>query len=341
MTKRKPRVAVFFGGSADNQDLSVETGRWMFEHMPRTTYEVVPVHVTDEGAWQVPLGSLPGSGDALRAVDMLQAAVPALPPAQALPRLLERGVDIVFPVLRGAGGDDGGLAAVAEMMGLSTVGSPPATCVITADKHACAQAIEAMALSPLSLTIRQHDIPEEAAASAQRFFSGPVFVKPNATEGSLGVHLAEHEDELIAAIRQAQRHGNSLVQQARAGEEVTVTVYTDEEGHRRVLPATVVTPLKAKFFDALAKRRGGRVALSTGDLHQARQLALDIYEHLRCQGVVSVDMIVAEGGGIDVLEVNTIPAAGPHLPLPHQLRAAGQTASQFLDSVIRGSLERL
>ncbi|MEK7556494.1 MAG: hypothetical protein AAB538_00785, partial [Patescibacteria group bacterium] len=96
MTKRKPRIAVFFGGEANTRDLSLETGRAVSTYMPRSQYDVIPVHVNEQGEWQVPLGSLPASGSAERAMEMLQAAVPALSPAQALPRLLSREPDAFF-----------------------------------------------------------------------------------------------------------------------------------------------------------------------------------------------------------------------------------------------------
>lgn len=344
MTQHKPRVAVFFGGEMDNRDLSLETGRWIFEHIPRTQYEVIPVHVTPEGTWQVPLGSLPSSGPVQRAVDMLEAAVPALPRAQALPRLLNREADLFFTVLRGAGGDDGTIQTLAETVGVAAVGSPPLTCITAGNKQACARAIEAVALSPLSITVPRGASATEAAEQLRSTFLGPVFIKPAIAEGSSGITRLETAHNITEPLSAAQRQGDVVVQAALPGRELSVTVYEDEAGDPRVLPPTFVQPIKATFFDLLAKRRAGRARLSTVDpkegiSRQAMQTALDIYEALACQGVVSVDMIAREDG-LDVLEVNTVPTITSQMPLVHQLEAAGIHPGQFVDSVVKNALQR-
>lgn len=332
MQKKKPRVAVFYGGGLDNRDLSLATGEWFLEHMPRAQYDVIPVHVTAQRQWQVPLGSLPRQGGVNRVLEMLMAAVPVMPPAQALPRLLSREPDVFFTLLREAGGDDGAMQMLANTVGISAVGSPPVTCAVTSDKRACARAIEPVAMSPFT-------IPAEQATWSD--FGEPVFVKRASAEGSTGVVRIEdgHEFENIR-----ERRSDQLVQEARLGQELTVTVYQDAEGNIRGLPPTTIIPVKATYFDALAKRRSGRVKLVATDTHntvsrRAMQLAQDIYELLHCRGVVTIDMI-AHPHGIDVLEVNTVPVAGAHAPLASQLESAGVQPNQFIDSVIRESVAR-
>lgn len=325
----KPRVAVVYGGANDNRDLSLETGRWVLEHIPKAHYEVIPVHVTGQGGWQVPLGSLPITSHVSRVLEMLFASVPVLPAAQALPRLLSREPDALFTVLRGAGGDDGAMQSLAQTVGISAVGSPPATCAVTSDKRTCARAIEPVAMSPFS-------IPAHQATWSD--FGRPVFVKQTSTEGSVGVSRVETAQE----FEKVSERKDAIVQEARAGHELSVTVYQDMGGAIRVLPPTSVIPVKAAYFDALAKRRAGRVKLVAADtrnavVKKAMQLAQDIYELLNCRGVVQIDMI-AHAHGIDILEVNTVPTAGVASPLVQQLSSFRLHPSQFLDSVIRESV---
>lgn len=343
MTRRKPRIAVFFGGDPSTRDLSLETGHWASEHIPRSQYDVIPVHVNEQQQWQVPLGSLPQTGSMSRALEMLQAAVPALSPAQALPRLLSRSPDVFFTLLRGKGGDDGRIQTLAETVGVVAVGSGPLTCVTTADKQACARAVEAIALTPFAVPISQAAQALEAAADIREDFTFPLFVKPKAAEGSTGISRVERPEDLPAAIETAQEAGDILIQEEQRGTELSVTVFEDAAGRIRVLPPTIVQPMAATYFDSLAKRRAGRVKLLTAEADEpmtarAMEIAHDVYTALTCRGVVTIDM-VAHDGDIDVLEVNTVPTATAHTPLLHQLKAAGIHPSQFVDSVVRGALE--
>lgn len=340
--KRKPRVAVFYGGAFDNRDLSLATGQWMCEYVPRSVYEVIPIHVTPDGRWQVPLGSLPANGHVGRVMNMLSEAVPALPRSQAVARLLAREPDVMMTLLRGAGGDDGTIQSLAGAVGVAAVGPTPAVCVTTADKQACARAIESIALSPVALPVPRTMTAQEATYTIREQLPPPLFVKPRATEGSVGVSRVESLGDLSDAIQAAQREGDVLVQEAPTGTELSVTVYEDEMGAIRVLPPTVIQPVKAKFFDALAKRRPGRVRLeqrvpSDPLVRSAREIAAAVYEQLQAHGVVQIDM-VAHDGGIDVLEVNTVPVATPHTPLLSQLHAGHVAPTQFVDGLVRRAL---
>lgn len=340
--KKKPRVAVFYGGAQDNRDLSTATGQWVCEHLPRSRYDVIPVHVTADERWQVPLGSLPSSGSVSRVMEMLTGAVPMLPRARALPRLLDREPDVLMTLVRGAGGDDGSIQGLASTVGVAAVGPTPAVCVTTADKQACARAIETIALSPFAVPVA-HTLPAaEAAKDVLEHMQPPFFVKPRATEGSVGVSRVESAHELASALATARVRGDVLVQEAPSGVELSVTVYDDEHGRVHVLPPTVVHPLRAKFFDALAKRRGGRVKLVTGDqsdavTQQAMEIAQAVYVQLNARGAIQIDM-VAHAGGIDVLEVNTVPVASAHTPLTAQLAEGNVTPTQFVDSLVRRAL---
>jgi D-alanine-D-alanine ligase len=182
----------------------------------------------------------------------------------------------------------------------------------------------------------------EAAALAADIFSSPVFVKPASAEGSVGVRRIEQAAELPAAIAAVQGSGDVLVQEARDGTEISVTVYQDEMGTTHALPPVEVHPIQASFFDSLAKRRAGRVAFRPGDtknslMKRAVQLARDIYHSLSAKGALTIDMI-AHGNDLDLLEVNTVPVAGGQAPLTAQLSAAGDHPTLFVDSLVRNAL---
>lgn len=338
----KPHVVVFFGGQSPTHDLSLATGHWACQYIPRARYHVTPVHITPEGHWQVPLGSLPQQGPVDRMMNMLFASVRALPPTQALERLLRKPVAAFFTLLRGAGGDDGSLQSLASALHIPAVGSPAATCQQTSHKQLCASRVADIVTSPFSLHFTHAQPVAAMAEEVADTLQAPFFVKPAQQEGSSGVIRVATADELPAALEQSPAR-DVVVQEQSPGHEFTITLLEDERGRLIALPPTTIVPKVATFYDELAKRRAGRVTLHTAAaqddpvLRAAETIARDVYHHLGCRGHASFDMVGSDDG-IDLLEVNTVPTVTDTTPLKYQLQAAGLHPSTMLDSLIRRSL---
>jgi D-alanine-D-alanine ligase-like ATP-grasp enzyme len=217
MKHTKPRIIVFYGGSAGNFDLSAETGRWICQYIPRHTYDVVPVEVTADGKWKVPLGSLPRTGPIGRTFQMLSKAVRALSPAKALERLMHRPVHGFVTVVRGRGGDDGSLHSLGQALHVPVVGSPHSTCQITSNKHLFSHAVSEIANTPFTHRFRGGVPVETIIDDIRDQFLPPLFIKPACEEGSYGIEHVGSIDELASAISKAHHSGDILLQEKLAG----------------------------------------------------------------------------------------------------------------------------
>lgn len=341
----KPRVAVFFGGQPGTRDLSQETGYWMCQYIPRSRYEVTPIHVTAQGDWQVPLGNLPEQGQVDRALSMLFKAVRPTSPRQGLERLLGRPVDAIMTSLRGHGGDDGSLHQVGQMVGIPVVGSPASTCHMTSNKSACHHLVENIVRGPSTAVYQQRLYPPEDVASLARTeFMPPFFVKPVNGEGSVGVEEIHSVDELLPALKRGLAYGDVLLQERLAGKEVSVSLMEDEDHQIHTLPPTVILPHNNTFYDYFAKRRAGRVTLHTTtitddpSLKAAVEAAQSLYAVLGCQGLTSFDLMVTDDHEAHLLEVNTVPTINAFTPLQQQLNAANLHPSLLLDRLLHAHL---
>lgn len=342
----RPHVVVFYGGTSGSRDLSCETGLWVCQYIPRSKYDVTPVEVTADGKWKVPLGSLPRSGFVKRTLDMLSQATRPLSPAKALERLFMRPIAAMMTVVRGKGGDDGTLHSLGQALSIPVVGSPPHTCQRTHDKHACAQVAEDIVGMPRGMRWLKGTPIEQIVAEARQEFMPPLFVKPAAEEGSVGVSQVSNNDDLATAISAAQANGDILIQESIPGQEISVTLVEDSRGKVYVLPPTLIVPQKATFYDHMAKRRAGRVKLHTPEhrenpvLWEAESIARDVYDELGCRGIATIDL-VARDGDIQLLEVNTVPTLSEWTPLAHQLRAARTHPSRLIDNIVQRTIEGL
>lgn len=344
MPTRKPHVAVFFGGAPESHDLSQETGYWMCQYVPRTKYAVTPVHVTPEGNWQVPLGTLPQHGPINRMLDMLFTGIEAVVPSQGLQRLLRHPIAALMTTLRGPGGDDGALHSLGSALHIPVVGSGHATSQQTYHKHLCANHVDALVSSPYTMHFRHKQPTLEIVEEIRNELVPPLFIKPSAQEGSTGVELVTSLDELAAAINRAKHtNGDILAQEFMRGTEINLSLLEDSRGVLQTLPPTIVIPKKAAFYDQLAKRRAGRVMLHSANqqenpvLLQAEAIARDVYEQLDCKNFATFDLIHNDGV-IDLLEVNTIPTLTEFTPLKQQLAVAGLHPTQMIDGWLSQTL---
>lgn len=344
MASRKPKVAVFFGGESHSRDLSMETGYWICQYLPRNSFDIIPVHVQADGRWQVPVGSLPSQGPVQRMMTMLFKNLGSLTPLQGWQRLLSRPVEAVWSLIRGRGGDDGSLQAAGQTLGIKTVGSSAAACVPAANKKLFAACVSDIAPTPATLHIPVAWEAEEAVEKIRQRFIPPLFIKPLDQEGSAGVEEITDNGGLTAVIGRGQRFGDRLIQERARGTEMSFTLWQDGHSKLLSLPPTVIVPRAARFYDHLAKRRPGRVTLHTPDaqgngiLKQAEQIARDVYERLNLKGAAAIDLM-ADDGGVTLLEVNTVPMMTAATPLKWQLKAGQLHPAHFFGNLIRQSLD--
>ena len=130
----KVRVAVVFGGRSAEHAISCVSAGSVIAALDPDRYEVVPVGITPDGGWvladpgqrlAIADGALPEvtGGTAVSLVgDPAGRGLAVLEPGAAIGPALT-GVDVVFPVLHGAYGEDGTIQGLLEMAGLPYVGS--------------------------------------------------------------------------------------------------------------------------------------------------------------------------------------------------------------------------
>jgi len=276
-------------------------------------------------------------------MDYLYRGLTALSPMAALERLAQRPVSAFYSVLRGRGGDDGGLHSMGHLLDVRVVGASAATAQQTHNKRLSHALLRDMASVPSANFYSPSFSAEEIVADVAASLEFPVFVKPVMQEGSAGCAYVAAAADLPAAVAAAQRFGEIMVQERARGAEVSLSLIDNGAGEPLALPATVIVPRHASYYDYAAKRRPGRVHLNTSAednnslLVEAEAIARDVWEHLGCQGYASFDF-VADQDSLDLLEVNTVPVASAATPLLQQLSAARINPTVWLESLVKSSL---
>lgn len=298
---RGPEVLVLAGGLSAEREVSLDSGRRV----------VAALHEAGLSAAAVDAGA-----DLVAVLD-------------------QRHPDVVWPVLHGAGGEDGSLLQVLELLGLPVVGSSAAAARLAWDKTSAAAVVARTGVAVPDAVTLTHTVLRDLGAAevlphVSRRLPGPVVVKPVHGGSSLGVGVVRTASDLPRAMMAALGHDSSCrVERLVEGVEVAVGVVDHGTGPR-ALPAVEIAP------DSGAYDYEARYTAGATEFHCPARLPHDVLERLATESVAvhsslglaclsRSDWIVAPDGTPWFLEVNTSPGLTGTSLLPQAARAAGES----------------
>ena len=358
MTPRKTRVAVVFGGRSTEHAISCVSAGSILAALDPDQYEVVPVGITREGAWVLASGDpgqlsitdrrLPEVTAASGAAVVLPADPTAgdlmvLEPADGVRSLA--GVDVVFPALHGAYGEDGTIQGMLEMAGIPYVGANVFASAAAMDKEftkklAAAEGIPVGAYAVLRAGQSLSEPDRERLGL-------PVFVKPSRAGSSHGISKVTDWADLDAAVAAARQiDPKVLVEAAIVGREIECGVLEGETGD--VPEASLLSEIHVvehEFYDFEAKYLDGGKYDIPADLpvevsRQVQEYACRTFTALDCAGLARVDFFVTEDHRIYLNEINTMPGFTPTSMFPLMWAATGLDYPKVVDRLIRAALRR-
>ncbi|GLZ35489.1 D-alanine--D-alanine ligase [Lentzea sp. NBRC 105346] len=344
-TQRKTRVAVVFGGRSSEHTISCVSAGSVLSHLDRDRFEVVPVGITPEGGWVL------GSGD----TKALEMGGRNLPTVRSLGELtpVEPGtaltdVDVVFPVLHGAWGEDGTIQGLLELANLPYVGPGVLASAMAMDKAFAKRVLAAAGLPVGTFSVLERTSSTLSLDERSRL-GLPVFVKPARAGSSVGISKVKDWADLDAAIAYArQTDPKVIIEAAVTGREIECGVLEFPDGRVEAsLPAELRIvgegvdwyDFDAKYlddvceFDIPAKLDDELTA-------QLRAMAVTAFHALDCQGLSRVDFFVSDAGELVINEVNTMPGFTPISMYPRMWAETGVDYATLLTTLIDTALAR-
>jgi D-alanine-D-alanine ligase len=253
-------------------------------------------------------------------------------------RTVHQPVDIVFPVLHGGSGEDGGLQGLCETLGVPYVGSGVMGSSIGMDKEvskllgrqAGIPVVEFVAIREAAWADREAEWLDRCESE----LGWPVIVKPARLGSSIGIARATDRASLDAAIEEAYRYDGKVVVERAVRElrEINCSVLGDpDQAVASVLEEPVSSDAVLSFRDKYLKqdakgRSGGSKArpsegmaslervipapVDQAETDAIRDLAVRVFRTFECAGVARIDFL-REGstGAVYFNEINTIPGS--------------------------------
>jgi D-alanine-D-alanine ligase len=361
MSDRPVRVAVVFGGRSTEHAISCVSAGSVLAALDgdRDRYEVVPVGITLEGAWVLASGEperLRIAGRALPHVDTGTAVVlPADPTAGGLvvaePGVVARvlgAVDVVFPVLHGAYGEDGTIQGLLELAGVPYVGSGVLGSAVAMDKEFAKKLLAAEGLPVGPYAVLRPGVATLPAAERDRL-GLPVFVKPARAGSSIGITKVTDWSRLAAAVAVARNvDPKVLVEAAVPGREIECGVLEGAGGGppEASMPAEIRLVRGHEWYDFEAKYLDDAcefdvpARLPSELTRRVQDMACRAFTALDCAGLARVDFFLTAAGQPVVNEVNTMPGFTPISMFPRMWAASGLDYPALVDRLVQTALRR-
>lgn len=306
------------------------------------------VGITRSGAWVGGGASL----DEIVVVDPQGGALPHIDDsAAAVDIAAALDVDVVFPVLHGAWGEDGTVQGLLEMHGVPYVGSGVLASALAMDKGFMKTTLRAVGLPVGNWTMvtdrewREH---REAAIARIVELGFPVFVKPARAGSSRGISKVHSVGGLANAIEVARQHDPRVIVEAgiEGMREIECGVLAGVDGSPQASRcAEIIVGPGHEFYDFDAKYLEDSATLVVPtelapDIEaQVRDLSCAAFEALDCAGLARVDVFV-RGEEILINELNTMPGFTSISMFPRMWAASGVDYVDLVNRLVADALRR-
>jgi D-alanine-D-alanine ligase len=308
-------VAILAGGLSHERDVSLRSGRRVQEAL-RALGDAVSLHDVD----------------------------PSL-----IASLRDEAPEVVWPIVHGASGEDGSLQGLLELLGIPFVGTAAKEARVAWVKSVAKAVLGRVGVAtPDFVTLPQSLFLEVGAEQVMDVlasnFGLPVVVKPARGGSALGVTLVTERGQLPQSLVHCFAYGDmALIERAISGTEVAVSVIgTGDDA--RALPAVEIVCDGPYDYDA--RYNPGRVEyfaparLDDATGSAVEEAALAAHREMGLRDLSRIDIIVAEDGTPNVIDINVAPGLTEVSLFPQAVAAAGLELGELYREIVATAARR-
>lgn len=303
------KVAVLYGGTSGEREVSLSSGKGIINALEKKGHEVFGIDFNPS----------------------------------KINELLTLDVDVVFIGLHGRFGEDGRIQGLLDMLNIPYVGTGVLGSALAMNKVKAKRIMESV-----GIRTAQDQALNSETFNRENFvleLDYPVVVKPASEGSTIGITIANNEQELLTGIEEGFKHDEDvLIEEFIAGMEVTVAVL-GKKGSEQALPVIEIVP-KNKFYDYEAKYAPGGsdhiipARVSDAITEYLQKNAVLAHQSLNCKTYSRTDFIVPFDGSLPVvLEVNTLPGMTPTSLFPDAAREIGLSYEDMIERLIELSIK--
>jgi D-alanine-D-alanine ligase len=302
-TPRLLRILLLAGGASAEREISLESGRAVADTLHRRGHLV---RIQDPA--EIPLSAV-------------------------------QNIDIILPLLHGAGGEDGTLQRQLERTGTAWIGSSAQASALTFSKSATRQMLSSAGLPIASGFTARAGADAQTVIRSAAPLGLPLVVKPSEQGSSIGITIVQALNDLPPALETAFCWGReAIVERWIPGREITIPVIDGQ-----LFPAVEILPGRP-WYDYDAKYHDDQTQYRTHPEGLPPALFSAVQRAVAVCGVSAIsrtDLRLEPDGRFSILEINTIPGMTSHSLVPMSVAAAGRDLGELLEDLMWRRLENV
>ena len=330
------RIAVLFGGTSEERDVSIASGAQVVKALRSRGHEVVSVDTAR--------GVLRGAEEQA----LLNAGVSPLPPGRHQLDVLRTGnmgalmrapelaqIDVAFLALHGGEGEDGTLQAMLDLAGVPYTGSGMIGSALAMDKDVSKHLMRAAGVATPDWLMAPVTVDD-----VEQVIGWPAVVKPSKQGSTVGLSVVKEPQDLDAAIALACDFDDEvMIERFIPGREFTVPILGEDP-----LPVGEIVSHK-EIFDYEAKYQPGMAEeifpadLTGAQVVTVQMLALKTHRALKLRGYSRIDFRLDADGTFWCLEANTLPGMTSASLFPKGAAAAGISFPELCERISELGIE--
>lgn len=353
LTLRPFKLAVICGGPSQERGISLNSARSVMDHLKGPNLEIVPLYVDcRKEFYQISPAQLYSNTPADFDFKLDQTAIRLN--HSSLERFL-KNVDLVFPLIHGAFGEDGDLQALLETFQVPFVGHDHACCKWMFRKHQAAETLRqnGFATLPQLLLSDRHD---NLLSAIEHFFRyhdlQRAIVKPTVGGSSIGVYSVTSPQEAYNRVQDIFSSGldrHALLEPFCEGSEFTVVVFENEEGEPvAFIPTEVelnyennqIFDYRKKYLPTNQATYHTPPRFSQALVEEIRLQAEKIFKLFGMRDFVRLDGWILLDGSLYFTDINPISGLEQNSFLFRQASILGMTHREALEYILKRACKR-
>lgn len=341
------KIVVLCGGISTERDVSLISGKMIYEALKRNGHQVVllDVYLGINEDIKDPFNSDYDWAKDIKNIDTINPDIREVKKKRVNPELgffgphvLEicREADVVYMGLHGEDGENGKIQAAFDLMDITYTGNDYVSSALAMNK-AIAKELFVNNNIPTPKGIKLN-INEKNKENTVPY---PCIVKACSGGSSIGCSIANNDDEYKKALDEAFKYDTEVVvEEFIKGREFSCGVIDGE-----ALPVIEIAP-KVGFYDYKNKyQAGSTIETCPADLSKEKTLEIQdvsvkVFKALRLNAYARMDFMMAENGNIYCLEANTLPGMTPMSLLPQEANAVGVSFEDLCEKIINLAIKK-
>ncbi len=218
----KIKVGVIFGGKSVEHEISIVTAIQAMDKIDTEKYEVVPIYITKDLEWYT--GGCLRYIDSFKDYDLIRRYARKVNLINRDNRYILQSVglfkreinyiDLAFPMVHGAGAEDGSIQGYLEVTGVPYVGSGVYSSAVGQDKVFMKQILEANKIDVVKydwFTIDDYKNNKEELFQRIDKMHYPIILKPASLGSSIGIEVVKQKEELDSALDRVLKYDDKAL----------------------------------------------------------------------------------------------------------------------------------